>query len=250
MCPPILLVSEVLSSDFLTILAPCFKVAFNLSDALANKEDNSNKDGKDSTCKDGKESIKVPREYKMVLSNVEQSMGVFSEGSGASTEDNEEEKRKKSQVTFEGVVVQKADCRPIQPSADYLSLKKRAILNKSKSGRQAITVDRVVKYRPVSDHKANIEHEKKKKEDGKRAREDEDVVKALLFSAFERHQYYNLKDLITITKQPVAYLKGILKEIGHYNTKNPHKNMWELKPEYRHYSNKNSEDDGKEGTSS
>ena len=49
-----------------------------------------------------------------------------------------------------------------------------------------------------------IEHEKKKKEEGKRAREDEDVVKALLFSAFERHQYYNLKDLITITKQPVV----------------------------------------------
>lgn len=35
-----------------------------------------------------------------------------------------------------------------------------------------------------------------------------------------------------------AYLKTILKEIGHYNTKNPHKNMWELKPEYRHYSTK------------
>lgn len=129
-------------------------------------------------------------------------------------------------------------------------MKKRTIVNKSKSGRQAIQVDRVIKYRPVSDHKANIEHEKKKKEEGKRAREDEDVVKALLFNAFERHQYYNLKDLITITKQPVAYLKSILKEIGHYNTKNPHKNMWELKPEYRHYSNKNSDDNGKEGTSS
>lgn len=227
------------------------EVAFNLSDALANKEDNSNKDGQDSTNKDGKDSFKVPREYKMVLSKVEQSMGVFSEGPGASVEDDEEEKKpKKSQVTIEGVLVQKADCRPIQPSADYLSLKKRTIVNKSKSGRQAIQVDRVIKYRPVSDHKANIEHEKKKKEEGKRAREDEDVVKALLFNAFERHQYYNLKDLISITKQPVAYLKSILKEIGHYNTKNPHKNMWELKPEYRHYSNKNSDDNGKEGTSS
>ena len=172
---------------------------------------------------------------------------------------------------------------------------RRTIVNKSKSGRQAIQVDRVIKYRPVSDHKANvstlifskflfnhngmrtlcntihahdilewkskscisgypcnletslkslfffplikfimqfsqthffleelfnsmfsslpiqscnlssqIEHEKKKKEEGKRAREDEDVVKALLFNAFERHQYYNLKDLITITKQPVV----------------------------------------------
>lgn len=47
-----------------------------------------------------------------------------------------------------------------------------------------------------------------------------------------------------------AYLKGILKEIGHYNTKNPHKNMWELKPEYRHYSSKNSGEEGGEGTSS
>jgi len=43
------------------------------------------------------------------------------------------------------------------------------------------------------------------------------------------------------------YLKTILKEIGHYNTKNPHKNMWELKPEYRHYSSKS--DDGGETTS-
>lgn len=31
------------------------------------------------------------------------------------------------------------------------------------------------------------------------------------------------------------YLKEILKEVCNYNLKNPHKNMWELKPEYRHY---------------
>ena len=29
-----------------------------------------------------------------------------------------------AQVTIEGVVVQRADCRPVQPSADYLRLKK------------------------------------------------------------------------------------------------------------------------------
>ena len=33
---------------------------------------------------------------------------------------------------------------------------RRTIVNKSKSGRQAIQVDRVIKYRPVSDHKANV----------------------------------------------------------------------------------------------
>ena len=29
-----------------------------------------------------------------------------------------------AQVTIEGVIVQKADCRPVQPSADYMRLKK------------------------------------------------------------------------------------------------------------------------------
>lgn len=54
-------------------------MAFNLSDGLANKEDHSNKDGKDSRSKDGEERIKVPRDFKMVFSKVEQSLGVFSE---------------------------------------------------------------------------------------------------------------------------------------------------------------------------
>ena len=60
-----------------------------------------------------------------------------------------------------------------------------------------------------------IKHEKKKKEEGKRAREDEDVVKALLFNAFERHQYYNLKDLISITKQPVVRIAYEIQDVQH-----------------------------------
>jgi transcription initiation factor TFIIF subunit beta len=32
-----------------------------------------------------------------------------------------------------------------------------------------------------------------------------------------------------------GYLKEVLKDICVYCVKNPHKNMWELKPEYRHY---------------
>ena len=60
-----------------------------------------------------------------------------------------------------------------------------------------------------------IKHEKKKKEEGKRAREDEDVVKALLFNAFEWHQYYNLKDLISITKQPVVRIAYEIQDVQH-----------------------------------
>ena len=35
-------------------------------------------------------------------------------------------------------------------------------------------------------------------------RADRRVVLDMLFSAFERHQYYNIKDLVDITKQPVV----------------------------------------------
>ena len=34
-----------------------------------------------------------------------------------------------------------------------------------------------------------------------------------------------------------AYLKEFLHKMCVYNVKAPHKNMWELKPEYRHYEN-------------
>ncbi|GFS79365.1 general transcription factor IIF subunit 2 [Trichonephila clavipes] len=82
---------------------------------------------------------------------------------------------------------------------------------------------------------AEIEYEQKKKAEGRKARDDKDKVMDMLFAAFEKHQYYNIKDLEKITKQPVPYLKEILKEICNYNAKNPHKSTWELKPEYRHY---------------
>lgn len=39
-----------------------------------------------------------------------------------------------------------------------------------------------------------------------------------------------------------TYLKEILKEVCVYNLKNPHKNTWELKPEYRCYKKSDDED--------
>lgn len=45
-------------------------------------------------------------------------------------------------------------------------------------------------------------------------RDDKDVVLNTLFSAFEKHQYYNIKDLERITKQPVvSYNSAILFQI-------------------------------------
>ncbi|KAF2975209.1 hypothetical protein EK904_003217, partial [Melospiza melodia maxima] len=76
----------------------------------------------------------------------------------------------------------------------------------SKPVRLSQQLDKAVttNYKPVANHQYNIEYEKKKKEDGKRARADKQQVLDMLFSAFEKHQYYNIKDLVDITKQPVS----------------------------------------------
>lgn len=53
-----------------------------------------------------------------------------------------------------------------------------------------------------------------------------------------------LADLQRITQQPTTYIKEVLTSIANYNTAQPHKNMWELKPEYRDYGNKKAGDPG------
>ena len=55
--------------------------------------------------------------------------------------------------------------------------------------------------------------------------------------------------LFKLIKQTIellqVYLKEILNEVCNYNLKNPHRNMWELKPEYRHYKEEENLTDGK-----
>ena len=99
-------------------------------------------------------------------------------------------------------------------------------------------------YKPIANHAGNILHEKMKKSEGKKSRDDKERVLEILFGLFEKHQYYNIKDLAKGTRQPITYLKEILNEVCLYNVKNPHKNMWELRPEYRHYKAK-AEDEAK-----
>ncbi len=53
-------------------------------------------------------------------------------------------------------------------------------------------------------HDSQVVHDKKKKLEGKMVRAERQVVLDMLFSAFEKHQYYNIKDLVDITKQPVV----------------------------------------------
>uniref|UniRef100_A0A8C2VD91 General transcription factor IIF subunit 2 n=1 Tax=Chinchilla lanigera TaxID=34839 RepID=A0A8C2VD91_CHILA len=132
-------------------------------------------------------SVGASRERPFVLQSVGgQTSTVFTESSP-------------DKLSLEGIVVQRAECGP-PVCENYMRLKRLKIEESSKPVRQSQQLDKV------------------KKEDGKRARAD------MLFSAFEKHQYYNLKDLVDITVQPVGYLQGILKEIGIQNVKGIHKN--------------------------
>ncbi|XP_072116909.1 general transcription factor IIF subunit 2b isoform X2 [Mobula birostris] len=192
------------------------EVSFTLSEELACIQNASGKGA----------PISAPREHPFTMQNVGgQTLSVFTEGPS-------------EKLTFEGVVVQRAECRPAV-NESYMRLKRQQIEESSKPFRLSLQLDKAVttNYKPVANHQYNIEYERKKKEDGKRARADKQQVLDMLFSAFEKHQYYNIKDLVDITKQPITYLKEILREIGIYNVKGTHKNTWELKPEYRHYQN-------------
>ncbi|CAG0900533.1 unnamed protein product [Cyprideis torosa] len=176
----------------------------------------------------------IPKEYKFAVSNLGgHNLGVFSQTIPKSEEEcflPEPEK-----LALEGRVMQRAECRPIGDN-NYMKLKAQQIVKAVQPVRTAQRLDTVVNsFKPISRHAHDISHDRKIKEEGKKSREDKDVVLEYLFAAFEKHQYYALKDLVKITKQPVGYLKEILKEVCIYNMKSPHKNMYELKPEYRHY---------------
>ncbi|XP_075895940.1 general transcription factor IIF subunit 2-like [Nelusetta ayraudi] len=190
------------------------KVRFSLSEELTALGAAGEKDA----------SPQVPKDHPFTMHGVGgQTMAVFSQS------DTDE-------LSLEGTVVHRAECRPVV-NDNYMKLKKMQIKESTKSPRLSQQLERAVTtiYKPVANHDFNVVYDKKKKSEGKMVRAERQVVLDMLFSAFEKHQYYNFKELVDITKQPVTYLKEILKEIGTYNNKGAHKSTWELKPEYRHY---------------
>lgn len=177
----------------------------------------------------------TPTDHKFRLTGVgNQNLVVFSEDRVTSPGPSAEEITEK--IAIEGKVIQRAECRPVAiADLSYLKLKKLQVVSSNKPKREIKKIGKVVPNKPISHHATEVAHQKKMKEEGKRIRQDKDQVMDKLFEIFEKHQYYNIQDLVRLTSQPITYLKEILKEICIYNVKAPHKNMWELRPEYRHY---------------
>ncbi|OUC42909.1 transcription initiation factor IIF, beta subunit [Trichinella nativa] len=130
-----------------------------------------------------------------------------------------------------GRVVQKAECRP--PSNDaYMKMKINHIEAVSKPQNKVITINRAeVKFKPSSVPTA--EPSKKAEKSVRLSREE---LRDALFLAFEKNPHYKLVDLVRMMQQPPNFLKDVLSEIACYNTQHPNRYTWELKPEYRLYS--------------
>ena len=124
-------------------------------------------------------------------------------------------------LSIEGTVVQKGECRPVGDSF-YMSLKKEAIRNSSLPVKLVKQLEApVINFKPISRHASDVihilkiivilklvylqvENEHKKKSEGKKSRDDKEKVQNMIFTAFEKHQYYNIKDLERITRQPLV----------------------------------------------
>uniref|UniRef100_A0A8D3DNN1 General transcription factor IIF subunit 2 n=2 Tax=Scophthalmus maximus TaxID=52904 RepID=A0A8D3DNN1_SCOMX len=198
--------------------------------------------------KDG--ALQVPREHPFTMHTVGgQTMAVFSQsstGQSAAPPPHTQICNSHCRIPLEGMVVHRAECRPVV-NDNYMKLKKLQLKESTKPQRLSQQLERAITtvFKPVANHDFNLEYEKKKKSEGKMVRAERQVVLDMLFSTFEKHQYYNIKDLVDITRQPVTYLKEIMREIGTYNSKGAHKSTWELKPEYRHYQSAEEEEETK-----
>ncbi|ESO82132.1 hypothetical protein LOTGIDRAFT_135195 [Lottia gigantea] len=178
-------------------------------------------------------SADIPKDHKFVLTGVgTQNLVVFSQTPIYA--DNTSVSPPVKKIAVDGKVIQRAECRPIADET-YKKLKRFNFEQGNKPKREIKQLDRIVQVYKPKDYVSAFEENRKKKSENKRSRADKDKVMDMLFSAFEKHQYYNVQDLVRITNQPIPYVKEILKEICTYNMRAPHKNMWELKPEFRHY---------------
>lgn len=236
----------------------------NQSSANGTKNGNGNKNGSNFHVWSTTDQ-EIPSDYRLEFLKPivvqSQHLAVLSQTTKAADKEKSEDNDKESpddppsadsavskKLALEGRISCRAECKTLHTTTSevYMKLKREALLKPTETARKVQKINKLVKvYKPVSNHASNVAHAKKMKEVGKKSRDDKDRVMEALFALFEKHQYYNIKDLVRETRQPVTYLKTILNEVCRYNVKNPHKNMWELKPEYRHY--KKDEAEAKEG---
>jgi len=145
-------------------------------------------------------------------------------------------------INIEGIVKTKFDVMQRsdpKSSLSYMKLKRFEAEKKMDPGRKIVITNKSHNnFKPSNVSREQMYTTKAEREEklrNKRTRLDPEAVEDMLLRAFKKNQYISQKHLVSITEQPEAYLKGFLHKLCVYNQKTPHKNTWELKPEYRRY---------------
>ncbi|CAF0885355.1 unnamed protein product [Brachionus calyciflorus] len=191
------------------------EVLFHLNEAL----------GRTVSIKIGNKTLEeaVPLEHKFVMTQYSSQAVYILKQSDDGTKEN---------LQISGKVTQRAECTPVQNDTNYIKLKRETVKSFTEPKRQIKMASDFIPrttFLPRSTHAERMD----KKDKVKKLRKEKEKVLDVLFNAFNKHQFYNIKDLVKLTQQPVSYLKDILHEICKYNAKGDHKNTWELKEEFK-----------------
>ncbi|XP_055346926.1 general transcription factor IIF subunit 2-like [Paramacrobiotus metropolitanus] len=163
----------------------------------------------------------APVEYEMLLKPTPMKMAILI--------DNQED------LIMEGQVSRRCDIVPLSGMDNKVLMDKDRLKKKETNPPPKIELmkDPVVNFKPISQPVERAKDTTNRP--AKKVRDEKDVVIERLLSAFEKHQYISIKDLVEITQQPIGCLKDIMLEYCVKSNTGSHKNLWELKPQYRHY---------------
>lgn len=141
------------------------------------------------------------------------------------------------EMSIEGFVSKECFIRPVI-NAEYLRYK-RALRSLAGDGKSEVKVvdyfaevKRSAKYGSLREMEALARKRKAMLQSKKRERLEKDDIMEIVFKAFEKHDMWTVRDLADFSGQPVAYIQEIVSEICVLNKKD-HRNMYELKPEYK-----------------
>lgn len=146
----------------------------------------------------------------------------------------------KESMAIEGIVNKECHIRPVINS-EYLEYKRMLKARQEGNENQVRVIDyfseikRTSKYSSIREMELLARKRKEMLQNKKRERLEKEDVLEIVFNAFEKHEFWTVRDLADFSGQPVAYIQEIVSEICVLNKKD-HKNSYELKPEYKqHY---------------
>ncbi|EIJ89087.1 transcription initiation factor TFIIF subunit beta [Nematocida parisii] len=139
---------------------------------------------------------------------------------------------------IDGVITDEVYAKP-KITPEYLKYKRErsAVLNVKKDVKSVDSLKEGIRMERYGATEYDIMARKRKKMlmEKKRERLSKTEVMDIIFRAFEEYPYWSVKDLADRSGQPLAYIQELLPDIAVLNKKT-HRNMYELKPEYKNNS--------------